>query len=113
MAYGKVVEAMKRRDAVETDNAFSEYLKAVDGIKPDVLAPLFRSLSKKEDVLYLDKWLSLLSSRNIEIPENEYVCTNFGMNRRIGIIQFFAGICEEKEALKYVNLILEKGLQIR
>ena len=51
MAYGKVVEAMKRRDAVETDNAFSEYLKAVDGIKPDVLAPLFRSLSKKEDVL--------------------------------------------------------------
>ena len=41
------------------------------------------------------------------------MCTNFGMNRRIGIIQFFAGICEEKEALKYVNLILEKGLQIR
>lgn len=67
---------MKRRDAVETDIAFSDYLKTVDGIKPDVLAPLFRSLSKKEDILYLDKWLSLLSSRNIEIPENVYVCTD-------------------------------------
>lgn len=78
MAYGKVVEAMKRRDAVETDNAFSEYLKTVDGIKPDVLAPLFRSLSKKEDILYWIKASLYFLVGIIEIPENAYVCTNFG-----------------------------------
>lgn len=70
------MEAMKKKDAAATDSAFSEYLKVVDGIKPDVVAPLFRSLSKKEDIQYLEQWISILSSRNVEIPENAYVCKN-------------------------------------
>ena len=73
-AYGVVVASMKKKDAKGADEAFSRYVELVGSIKPEVLAPLFRSLSKKEDIPFLEKWLSLCDKKNISLPENAYVC---------------------------------------
>lgn len=54
---------MKKKDAKGADEAFSRYMTLVGSVKPEVLAPLFRSLSKKEDIPYLEKWLSLSAIR--------------------------------------------------
>lgn len=65
---------MKKKDAKGADEAFSRYMELAGNIKPEVLAPLFRSLSKKDDIPFLEKWLSLCDKKGISLPENAYVC---------------------------------------
>ena len=46
----------------------------IDNVKPDLFAFLFHSLEKREDEVYLRKWLEYVDKQHISLPENAYTC---------------------------------------
>lgn len=72
--YSQIVEAMKKKDTGLVYKLYERYIEIIDNVKPDLFAFLFHSLEKREDEVYLRKWLEYVDKQHISLPENAYTC---------------------------------------
>ena len=110
---GRIIAAVNEKKASLAYEHFEEYLKCADSVNGDMFSLLFRSLSTVDDIPFFNKWMDYVTEHQIELGENSYTCAGHRRFSHIAIIQFFSGVGMEEEAMKYVNIVVEKGMKIK
>lgn len=110
---GRIIAAVNEKKASLAYEHFEEYLKCADSVNGDMFSLLFRSLSTVDDIPFFNKWMDYVTEHQIELGENSYTCAGHFPFSHIAIIQFFSGVGMEEEAMKYVNIVVEKGMKIK
>lgn len=110
---GQIIAAVNEKKAHLAYERFEEYLKCTDSVNGDIFSLLFRSLSIVDDIPFFNKWMDYIAEHQIELGENSYTCVVLIHLSPIAIIQFFSSIGMEEEAMKYVNIVAEKGMKIK
>ena len=104
---------MNEKKASLAYERFEEYLKCADSVNGDMFSLLFRSLTTVDDIPFFNKWMDYITEHHIELGENSYTCAVLSLLSRVAIIQFFSSIGMEEEAMKYVNVVVEKGMKLK